>query len=435
MRTRTSAVVAIAALFVACGEEEAPERRQLPPIATALSTSACSPVTYGGPGRPRLLIVSMGPLQGGFEDHGVQNAQSVKLVLAQRGWRAGRYTVGVQACDEVSAASGAPSERKCARNARAIRDNPGVVALIGPLTSNCAKVMLAILNRAPRAPVPTLAPAASYVGLTRPGPGIERGEPGRYYPTGRRHFARVVPTDDAQGAAGALFAKELGVRRPFVLHDGEGYGIGVGSAFREAARDLGLDVAGFARWDAKGRGLGDLARRVARARPDGVYVAGYIVNSGPQLLEALRGRLGRDVELLSPDGFNQSGSIVDAIGAGAEGFTSTIATPPVSSLSPAGRRFAAEFERRFHVRPCCYAVQTGQAAEIVVDAIAASDGTRDQVLERLLATRVRNGILGSFEFDRNGDITQSAIAVYRIQGGRLRFVKTITPGAELLALG
>lgn len=434
MRIRFAILAALGAVLAACGEEES-KQRPLPPAARALSTSACSPVTYGGPGRPRLLIVSMGPLQGAYEDHGVQNAQSVKLVLAQRGWRAGRLTVGVQACDEVSAATGAPSERKCARNARAIRDNSGVVALIGPLTSTCAKVMLAILNRAPRAPVPTVTPAASYVGLTRAGPGTAAGEPDRYYPTGRRHFARVVPTDDAQGAAGALFAKELRVRRPFVLHDGDAYGLGVGRAFRDAARKIRLKVAGLARWNKQGRGLRELAERVERARPDGIYLAGYIANAGPQLLKALRERLGRKVQLLSPDGFNQPASIFDAIGAGAEGFTATIATPPIAALSQAGRRFAAEFERRFRARPCCYSVQTGQAAELVVDAIAGSDGTRAAVLEKLLATEVRGGILGSFRFDDNGDITQSAIAVYRIQGGRLRFVKTITPDAELLGPG
>lgn len=434
MRAALIAGAALAGVgaLAACGEDEQPP---LPPIARALSTSACSPVTYGGTGRPRLLVVSMGPLQGGFEDHGVQNAQSVKLALAQRGWRAGRYSVGLQACDEVSAATGAPSERKCARNARAIADNPGVVALIGPLTSSCAKVMLPTLNRAPPGGVPVVAPAASYVGLTRTGLGAERGEPDRYYPTGRRHFARVVPTDDAQGAAAALFAKELGVRRPFVLHDGDSYGRGVASAFRDSARKLGMDVAGFTRWDKKGRGLGELAELVGRARPDGVYLAGYIVNAGPQLIKALRDRLGRDVELLSPDGFNQPATVVDAVGAGAEGFTSTIATPPIAALSRAGRRFASEFERRFDVRPCCYAVQTGQAAEIVLDAIAESDGTRNQILARIFATEVRGGILGSFRFDRNGDITQSALAVYRIQGGRLRFVKTITPDAALLGPG
>ena len=46
-----------------------------------------------------------------------------------------------------------------------------------------------------------------------------------------------------------------------------------------------------------------------------------------------------------------------------------------------------------------------QAAEVVLAAIARSDGTRAAVLRELRASRVRDGILGTFRFDGNGDIT------------------------------
>ena len=36
----------------------------------------------------------------------------------------------------------------------------------------------------------------------------------------------------------------------------------------------------------------------------------------------------------------------------------------------------------------------------MLDAIARSDATRESVLEQLKASRVKNGILGSFRFDR-----------------------------------
>lgn len=55
--------------------------------------------------------------------------------------------------------------------------------------------------------------SATLVGLTHAGPGAATGEPGTYYPTGARNFARVVAADDVQGAADALMAKRLGVRR------------------------------------------------------------------------------------------------------------------------------------------------------------------------------------------------------------------------------
>ena len=61
-------------------------------------------------------------------------------------------------------------------------------------------------------------------------------------------------------------------------------------------------------------------------------------------------------------------------------------------------------------------LEAGQAAELVLQAIARSDGTRASVLKELRAAQVKNGILGSFRFDRNGDITTASIPILRITG-------------------
>jgi ABC-type branched-subunit amino acid transport system substrate-binding protein len=57
-----------------------------------------------------------------------------------------------------------------------------------------------------------------------------------------------------------------------------------------------------------------------------------------------------------------------------------------------------------------------QATEVVLDAIARSDGTRESVLEELRRTRMRNGLLGDFRLDRNGDITPARVAIFRVTG-------------------
>ena len=103
--------------------------------------------------RPQVLIVSHSVFQGPYKGHGVQNAQAIKMVLAERGWRAGPYSVGMQACEEADAKTGVPSPEKCARNARAFARNRDVLGVIGPLTSNCAVHMLAPLNKAPDGPL------------------------------------------------------------------------------------------------------------------------------------------------------------------------------------------------------------------------------------------------------------------------------------------
>ena len=68
----------------------------------------------------------------------------------------------------------------------------------------------------------------------------------------------------------------------------------------------------------------------------------------------------------------------------------------------------------------------------LLDAIAASDGSRAGVLRNLFRTRVRGGLLGDFAIDRYGDTTLTDIAVYRVHGARLRLATMIRPSADLL---
>jgi branched-chain amino acid transport system substrate-binding protein len=432
--TRRQIVAALAcaialATVAACGESgERPA-----PAARPLPTSMCGPVTYGGDGLPQLLIVNSGSLQGPFSDHGVQNAQATKMILAKRGWRAGQFTVGLQVCDEASAGSPLPDEKKCARNARAFAADPSVIAVLGPVTSTCARAMVPVLNSARGGPLPIVSMGTTYLGLTRKGPGVATGDPESLYPTGRRSYARMAPADDAQAAAAALYAQGLGVHRPYVLHHDDAWGIGVAAAFGTTVERLGMQIAGTGRWDRRAKGYDELAQRIHRSGADGVYLGGYAIDNGAQLVRDLRDGLGPATPILSPDGFNQPERIVEGAGDRAEGLVVTIASVPARALPPNGQRFAREFKRRFGALPCCFSVQTAEATNVVLDAITQSDGSRASVLRNIFRTRVRNGLLGSFELDRYGDTTLRKIAVYRIRAGRLRYVNALSPTTELLA--
>ena len=63
-----------------------------------------------------------------------------------------------------------------------------------------------------------------------------------------------------------------------------------------------------------------------------------------------------------------------------------------------------------------YVPQTLQAAELVLAAIARSDGTRASVLRELQGLQGRDGMLGPFRFDRNGDVTPEHVTIFRVTG-------------------
>lgn len=430
MRALAASAMAVALLTLAsCGGESTKE--PAPPAARSIAGSGCSPVTYGGEGRPQFLIGVSTVLQGQAKDHGVQVAQALKLALAMRDWKAGDYRIGLQICDETSAKSDYADPRKCASNARAFARNPSVVALVGPHFSSCAAAMLPVLSKAPGETLPAISGSATYLGLTRRGPGVGPGEPGRYY-KGTRNFARVIPADDVQSAAAAKYLKDHGSERPFILSNGDIYGDGLGDAFTFAAKRLGLTPAGTARWNPKAKDYRALAARVARARPDAVLLAGYIFDNAPRLIKDLRAALPH-AQMIGPDGMNQPGTIVEGAGESAENFLITIAVVPARALPGPGRAFADEFRRRYSQLPCCFSVHITQAAQLVLDAVADAGGSRSKIRAALFGTRVDDGLIGNFAIDRFGDTSLTTIGVYAIKNGQSRFEGAVSPPASLLA--
>jgi branched-chain amino acid transport system substrate-binding protein len=400
----------------------------------ALPASRCSPVEFQGDGQPRFVIASDLPFQGqsGFAET-LQMSDAIRFVLAQHQFRAGPYTIGYQACDVSIAATGSYDVGKCKANARAYAANPVVIGVVGGYNSGCVQPQLAVLAGARGGPLAMIGTASTYVGLTHAGPGTARGEPQTYYPDGKRSFVRVVAADDLQGAANALVAKRLGVTRLFVLHDGDPYGFGIAANVRRAATKLGMPIAGFDRWNPRARSYAALARRVRRASADGVFIGGIAdVSNGPTLVKDLRSALGDRVHILAPDGFTPIASVVRRTGPAAEGMTASIPAAPPERLGGEGARFVAEFERAIGRPVEFYSVAAAQATEVLLNAIASSDGSRASVTSNVFKTKVPNGILGNFSFDRNGDTTAGAITIYRIVGGKPTIFTVLTPQPSLV---
>jgi len=395
-----------------------------------LSQSFCAPVVQGA-AKPQVLIVSDFPLRFfPFREKTLQFQAALRYELALRHFRAGRYSLGYQACDDSSPQAGNGALSKCAANAKAYAEDSSVIGVIGAWNSLCSGAELPALNRAPSGPLVLVSPTNTDVGLTHAGGGTAPDEPARYYPTGKRSFVRIISPDDAQPVAEVLLAKELGVRRVFVLDDGEGYGFNVAVAFRRALAKVGLKLAGTGSWTPDQTSFDNLAARVAAARPDAVYLGGYECPACADLVKALRTHLGGDKPIIVSDGFSAVGT-AQADGASADGLYASVPGLPTSSLPAPGRKIERMFgpPRLGSGGPSYVA----QAASVLLDAIAASDGTRASVTEHVLSTKVRNGIIGSFGFDKNGDSTYNPIMIFVVAGGgHVHFDRVIDVPPQLM---
>jgi branched-chain amino acid transport system substrate-binding protein len=396
--------------------------------ATPLPASSCSAIQNGS---GQYLISSDLPLQGSGRTQTVQMTKAIAYILKQHNWKAGKYTLAYQSCDDSTAQAGKWDSGKCSANANAYAQDQSVIGVIGTFNSGCAEIIIPILNRAANGPVGMISPANTYVGLTHPGPGTAAGEPGKYYPTGKRNYIRIVAADDFQGAADALLAKSLKISKVFILNDKEAYGLGVATNFRNAAKKIGVKAVGFTAWDGKASSYEALAVKIKASGAQAVFLGGLICENGGKLIKDIRaGAPG--VKILSPDGFTPVSAVVQEAGASnANGMTVSVAGLPNSELKGAGKAFVAGFAKVAGA-PDPYSVYAAQATEVLISAIERSNGTRADVAKQLFKTRVNNGILGSFTINANGDTSSNPVTIYMIKSGKSTTYKVIVPPVSLV---
>jgi branched-chain amino acid transport system substrate-binding protein len=377
--------------------------------ASPLPSSSCAGIFYKGSGSPQFLIASDLPLQGAGRAQNLAMGKAIQYVLEnQYHFKAGKYTVGYQACDDSTAQSGAWDPGKCTANGNSYASNTAVVGVLGTFNSGCAKLIVPLLNRAPGGSVAMLSVANTAVGLTHFAPWNDKGEPNIYYPTGKRNYARLAASDDFQGPAAATLLKQLAhTKSVYVLHDNQTFGKGVANAFRLKAKSIGIKVLGFDPWDPKATSYEAIGQTIKSTNAQAVYLGGIVCNNGVKLLKDLRAALGPKPVFVGPDGWTPYSATLGA-GAAANGMYVSYAGLPLENLPPKGKAFIAAFGKSLGLPkgtlPPPYAVYQAQAIQIMMDAIAKSNGTRASVTQQMFKIRVNNGIMGTFHFDKNGDI-------------------------------
>lgn len=426
-------IVSVFALVAAgCGGDDgggAPE---------ALPSSSCTAIEYEGDGDPDYLIASDFPLQGSSRTQTEQIVAAIRYELGQRDWKAGDYKIGFQSCDDATAQAGKWDSGKCSTNGNAYAANDGVLGVVGTFNSGCAAIIIPLLNQAPDGGIAMVSPANTYVCLTQGGPGCDATEPDKYYPSGTRNYARVVANDAYQGAAVAEFMQAQGVKKVYILNDKEAYGLGVATNTQNAAKSVGIEVVGFEAWDPKATSYTSLFNKVKSSGADAVFLGGLIDENGAQVIKDKVAVLGPndDVKLFAPDGFTTQATI-DEAGDASAGMFMSVAGVPIDEF----KGVAQEFVDGLLGGPLSgkaidpYAIYGGQAAQVLLDAIAASDGTRADVIAKLFETDVQDGLLGSFTINANGDPEGATGAVvgftiYTSKDGKLTVDTTVAPKPE-----
>lgn len=348
----------------------------------AVAAAGCGGGSTGGgtgTGEKTLVVGVNLPFQGSSKDSSDDTWNAMQLYLEQIGGKVGNYKVELKKYDDSTAAKGAWDDATCTKTANEHVANASEVAVMGTFNSGCAKLVAPVLNQAPDGPMLMVSHANTNPGLTKT---WDAGEPQKYFPSGKRSYARVVTTDDIQGPAAAQFAaKDLKVTKCFVLNDTQTYGQGVAKTFAEEATKQGVQVVGNTSWRAGDGNYTALFGQAKAAGADCVFFGGIFDNNGGQLTKDKVAVLGPNdgaVKLLAPDGFTGYPAFNElAESQGAYLTFAGLSTDPLKAAGGAPAAFLAAYKTKYGADPrSSYALYGVQALQVILAAIEKSDGTR-----------------------------------------------------------
>src|SRR3954470_11342064 len=139
-------------------------------------------------------IYSSLPLTGASRSSSAAVNAGARLALKQSGNTSVRFV----ALNDATKRAGSWTPERASQDALRAAQDRHAIAYIGEFNSGASQVALPILNEAGLA---MISPSNTYNGLTKGGPGTQRGEPRKFYPTNQRTYFRLLPNNTVQAAA------------------------------------------------------------------------------------------------------------------------------------------------------------------------------------------------------------------------------------------
>jgi branched-chain amino acid transport system substrate-binding protein len=382
----------------------------------------------GGGGGTANVYSSL-PLQGASRPQTTAMVNGIKLALQQRNNKAGDITIKYTSLDDSTAQAGTWTPEATQANAQEVAQDDAAIAYIGEFNSGASVISIPILNEVP---IAQISPANTAVGLTTDEPGADKGEPDKYYPTGERHYLRIVPKDTIQGAALATLMSEDGCGNVYILNDREVYGAGLSRNIEGSAKEIGLEVLANEGIDPKAPNFRSQAAKMRSEGAECFVFSGITANGAVQLYKDVAAAL-PDAQLYGPDGVAESGFSDPAEGGIPANVASrvkvTVATLSPDEYPPEGQKFFEDFEAEYgEPNPDPYAIYGYEAMRLVLDTceeLGPDCTDRQAMIDALFQTKGRESVLGTYDIDENGDTTLTDYGVYTIKGGELEFDQTI----------
>ncbi len=382
----------------------------------------------------QLTIYSSLPLEGPGASVSREIVGGEKLALAQVGGRVHRFHIHYASLNDANPKTGRWAPGETATNAKIAAQDGSTIAYLGDYDSEATAISLPFVNEAG---ILQVSPASPYVGLTSP---LHAGqdEPERFYQTGKRTFARLLPADPVQAAAQVQLMKHLGVARVYVIEDQDPFDLPLAGIVAEIAKAAGIEVVGEDTIDTTASTeYSEEAHKVAGSGAEAVFFSGQPGAGAVALWQQLHGA-DPALELLGSSSLSEAPFPEQLAGAASRTY---IATPvlPIALYPPAARTVLAQYRAQFHEAGHAWALYGYETMSAVLLAIrrAGSHGNdREAVIAKFFAIRDRDSVLGRYAVQSDGDATLARYGIDRVVHGRPVFYRAFdapAPAAQASA--
>lgn len=369
----------------------------VPLVTAALALTACGGTSGGTTAAPSaggssakvcdLKIGFFGALTGDAANLGQNIQNGAKLAIDQYNTKNADCKVTLASFDSQGDPAQAPALAK-----KAV-DDKTVVGIVGPAFSGESKAADPLFSEAG---LVTITPSATNPALAT---------------NGWKTFFRVLGNDASQGPAAAKYISDvLGAKKVVVVDDASEYGKGLADIVKST---LGASVTTTDTIQQKQTDFGPTVTKIRSAGADAVFFGGYYAEAG--LLRKQMTDAGVTAKLVVGDGVKDDGFVTAAGAAAAEG---TIMTCPCLPPDQAKGTFAADFKAAYNAEPATYSAEGFDAAQIILDAVAAGKSTRADVLASV-ASYDKAGVTKQLKFDDKGEPSDITVWAYKVEGGKI----------------
>lgn len=376
----------------------------------------------------QLTIYSSLPLEGPSAAVARQIEGGEKLALSDAGGHVGLLKVSYVSLDDVNPVTGKPSPGESATAAKQAAQDTSTIAYLGDYGSEATAISLPIINEAG---ILQVSPASPYVGLTS-AEDAGQDEPGRFYPSGKRNFARLQPGDQVQAQAQARLMRSLGLHDVYVLDDQDPFEMPLATIVAQDAEQAGVKVAAHESVALPaGANLTGLVEKVLASKAQAVFLA---AGAGPGPVGLWRKLHAANPHLL----------LLGSSSLASEAFTSqlgssaaaTYLTSPLLAENlypPAAQRVLAQYRRTFRGEAGPSVLYGYEAMSGVLEAIHHAGplgNNRPDVIKAFMTTHDRDSVIGRYSVQPDGETTITTYGVDRVRGGRAVFERAIETGSS-----